>query len=161
MANELTSLPFLFTFHDAVYGRGFLADVTAHGRILASKEGSKAWCVYGVQPGDVSAEGKNPTEAHAEFRKAVTAVLYDIAEEVADFPAFKAEVERFVLQANQPMDQAWHEAVRHVRALGLATKIGCRVESAESPVTVEVVMKEARNSTPAHNILEPEPAIAA
>jgi hypothetical protein len=158
---DLTSLPFFFTYRDNVYGHGFLADVATHGRLLAAKEAADAWWVYGVQPGDVAASGKTLSEAQAEFRKAFTAVLYDIANETKDFPEFKAHVESFVNEVNKPIAEAWDEAVRRVRESGMTAKTESPIEPAESPVTVQVVMKKFQKFTPADNVLDPEPALAA
>jgi len=157
---DLTSLPFLFTYRDCVFGRGFWAEVVTHGRILAAKE-DDAWWLYGVQPGDVAACGKTAQEAQAEFRKAFTSVLYDIANDADNFDDFSAHVKRFVLETNEPIAAAWLDAVHKVRESRLAEKTECRVEAAESPVTVDVVMKKAHNFSPSDNILEPEPALAA
>ncbi len=160
MAELTTSLPFLFTYNDSVFGPGFLAEVTTHGRVLAAQDDG-VWSLYGVQPGDVSGDGKTASEAQAEFRKAFTAVLYDIAEDAPNFDAFKKAVQEFVLQANGPYLQEWREAVNRVRESKLAERTECRVESADSEVTVVVEMKQARNFSPADNVLDPEPALAA
>src|SRR5262245_28133848 len=130
---EMKNLPFLFTYRDSVFGQGFWAEVVAHGRVLAAREGD-VWWLYGVQPGDVTAQGETPAEAQAEFRKEFTAVLYDIANEVKDFAEFKAHVEQFMQQPNEPVRDVWVRAVQQVRQSGLARTTTCRVESADTPV---------------------------
>lgn len=70
--------PLLFTFRDKVSGNGFLANVVAHGRSLASQE-KDGWWIYGVEPGDLAAGGTTFAKAQCEFRKAFTTILFDIA----------------------------------------------------------------------------------
>ena len=46
----MTKYPLLFTFRDKIEGRDFVAEVVAHGRVLAVEE-QEGWWLYGVQPG--------------------------------------------------------------------------------------------------------------
>ena len=34
----MNQLPLFFTYHDRVFGKGFIADVLSHGRVLAAVE---------------------------------------------------------------------------------------------------------------------------
>ena len=66
-----------------------LAEVRVRGRVLAVTEQDGAW-MYGVSPGDLAASGATIAEAHAAFRRAFTAVLFDIAEDASSFEDFAA-----------------------------------------------------------------------
>ncbi len=161
MTKAVSTLPFLFTYKDAVYGNGFLADVNAFGRVLARQE-DDGWWFYGVTPGDLAASGASLVEAHAEFRKGFRAILFDIAEEVQSFEDFKSSVEAFFHQSNAVTLNEWDTAVEEVRRVGLDKKTDMLVRPANSKPVVEVAMKEQRDFTTADNILdEPEPALAA
>ncbi len=56
--------PLFFTYRDRVFGKGFMADVISHGRVLAATEADEHW-VYGVQPGSFAATGETPLGACA------------------------------------------------------------------------------------------------
>ena len=55
--------PLLFTFQQKVYGNGFLANVVAHGSVLASQEEEGVW-MDGVQPADLSVGGEDIYDAY-------------------------------------------------------------------------------------------------
>jgi hypothetical protein len=151
----------LFTFQDKVSGDGFLASVSVHGRVLAAHE-DDGWWMYGVQPGDLAAGGTVFAEAHCEFRKTFSSILFDIAEEAEDFETFKAEVSKFFKGVNHPTEKEWHEAVLQVRARKIAAEDiskGLRKQPAESRRYVEV--KLLRVSKPADNVVDPQLAMAA
>ena len=160
----LVNLPFLFAYQEAIYGDGFLAEVAIrHGRVLVKYEGERV-CMYGVNPGDLAEGGKTLAEAHAEFRKSITAVLFDLALETNGFDEFRAAVESFVTTTNEPVLADWHEAVQDVRSLRIAERAehdGLPVLPAESAVSIVVTKKQQNRLTAADNILEPEPALAA
>lgn len=153
--------PLLFTFRDKVVGEGFLASVAVHGRGLVVKE-SDGWWMYGVQPGDLSAGGATFMEAYSEFRKAFTAILFDIAEEAKDFKMFKTEVGRFFSGINRPTEKEWQAAVLDVRAGKVTAEAlpkGLPKKSAESRRFVAV--KLLRVLKPKNNVLESQMAVAA
>src|SRR5262245_11297759 len=107
----MTRYPLLFGFRDLVAGNGYVAGVgITNGRALLVDEGDGFW-MYGVNPGGVAAGGKSLGEAQAEFRTAYKSVLFDLAAEARSFEAFKAEVERFVQETNNPTLAEW-DAVR-------------------------------------------------
>lgn len=159
--NSKTELPFIFTYRDTVYGNGFLAEVTARGRVLAVIEDDGVW-MHGVNPGDLSACGKAPAEAHTEFRRSFSAVLFDIAETSSSFDDLSDAITRWFYQANVPVQTAWNEAVEIVRNTGLAKKGDMPVVPADTPLEIQVVeRREQRDFTTSANVLEAEPALAA
>src|SRR5262249_33114798 len=102
----MSQYPLLFTFRQKVSGNGFLADVTAHGRALAEQDGDE-WWLYGVQPGGIAGGGKTILEAHTEFRKTFTAVLFELAEEADSFWAFNDAVQRFFNEEDRQSATEW------------------------------------------------------
>jgi preprotein translocase subunit Sss1 len=157
----MTHYPILFTFADKISGNGFLARVTAHGQALVVHE-PDGWWIYGVMPGGIAAGGATFPEAHAEFRKAFTTILFDIAEEPRDLREFRTEVGRFFREVNKPTEEEWQAAVLEVRA-GRVTAAGIsenlQKKPADSPRSVEVHL--LRVPKPEDNILEPQLAVAA
>jgi len=138
----MTQYPLLFSLEEKVPGNKFLASVTAHGRVLASQEGDE-WWMYSVQPGDIAASGKTFVEAYWAFRNEFKTILFDIAVEAENFPAFKAETEAFFSGINQPTAKDWSAAVAMVRAGQItARKLsnGLRTLPADSPRSVRVRM---------------------
>jgi hypothetical protein len=140
-AQKETRYPLLFSFRDKVAGKGFLADITVHGRALAVEEDG-CWWIRGVQPGGLADGGQTFLEAYAAFRDDFRAVLFDIAEEAKSFWAFKEEVDRFFAETDEEAE--WHAAVQAVRDKvvrpeGLQVEgTGLRQEPAEKPRYIEV-----------------------
>jgi hypothetical protein len=54
----------MFTFRDKVTSRGFIADVTTYGRLLAVHE-DDGWWFCGVNPGGLASGGKTPRRPSA------------------------------------------------------------------------------------------------
>ena len=156
-------LPFIFTYHDLVYGTGVLAEVRARGRVLAVEEDDGVW-MYGINPGDLAASGTTILEAHAAFRKSFTAVLFDIAEAASNFEDFAAQTKQFFNEANAPVQAAWQEAVEAHRSNqfigGTAARDMVKLP-AETPISIDVVLKAQDDFTTAFNELDQEPALAA
>jgi hypothetical protein len=158
--------PLLFTFYDKVEGEGFLATVTTQGRALAVHEADDTWSLYGVEPGAIAACGKTILEAHADFRRTLTGVLYDFAAEArADFEVFRRLAERFFYEADGKSVAEWKAAVDEVRAGTIRPEEvpvkpgGIRTEDADSKRGIFV---EARHEfRPAGNVLDVPFAIAA
>ena len=46
--------PLLLDFNVTVFGRGFVAEVKACGRLLAAHEDQSDWWLYGVYPGAIA-----------------------------------------------------------------------------------------------------------
>ncbi|MGH7264716.1 MAG: hypothetical protein ACREMB_07650 [Candidatus Rokuibacteriota bacterium] len=154
----------LFTFRDKVSGNDFLADVTAHGRALAVQDADE-WWTYGVEPGGLAGGGTTILEAHGEFRKTFTAVLFQLAEEAKDFWAFKEAVQAFFKEIDPSEAEAWTAAVAEVRSGQVAakdlpvTKDGIRELPADSARYVAVERKQ--HFRPADSQLDPQVAVAA
>ena len=115
----MTKYPLLFTFRDKIGGRDFVAEVVAHGRVLAVEE-QEGWWLYGVQPGDLAESGTTAQEAVAAFRKTFTEILLDIATSVTDFSSLRDEVQRWFAAVNEPTEREWREAVEEMGGSGSA-----------------------------------------
>lgn len=156
-------LPLIFTYRDLVCGSGILAEVRVRGRVLAVQERDGAW-MYGVNPGGLAASGATIPEAHGAFRRSFRAVLFDIAEDASSFDDFAVQTKQFVNEANAPVEVAWREAVEAHRAsrfvLGTVAR-GMETLPAETPISVDIVLKTQADFTTALNELDPEPALAA
>ena len=112
----MAEYPVMFTFKEVVSGNGFLAGITLSGRALIEKEGDSEWYVYGTHPGGIADTGTSPMEAFSNFRNKFKTVLFDIAEESANFGAFKAEVERFYRECGKDEEARWNAAARALRS---------------------------------------------
>jgi hypothetical protein len=157
--SAIRRLPLLFAYRDRVFGNGFVATVVAdYGRVLAVLEGEKDVWIYGVRPGGLAGHGRDLAEAHADFRRGFTEVLFDIADEAATFEAFQVEVSRFFDEENLAVGVEWADAVREVRARGLSIE-GLPKVSADTPSRILVEAKDVFRAT--DNALDHEPALAA
>jgi hypothetical protein len=156
----MTNYPLLITFRGVVFGRGFVAEVTATGRLLATHEHEADWWLYGVNPGAIAAHGSSLDDAHQDFRDGLQGVLFQFAAEASSFDAFETEVERFFYATNEPTAAEWTDAVELVRAN--QTRLdGLRVERADQArVSVTVVRKSAETVTPDDNRMRVDAALA-
>lgn len=136
----MTRYPLLFGRRELIEGNGFIAAVAVNGRALLAEEDDEFW-VEGVNPGGFAANGGSPSEALAEFNSAFRSVLFDIAAEAPDFEEFRAEVERFFAETNEPVAREWAEAVAQVRA-GQVTADWLDKRPADSKTGIEVVLIE-------------------
>lgn len=142
--NGMKHYPLIFPPHGClVAGNGFVARVVIRGRCLLEETSDDFFSVLGVNPGAVAGDGANTGEAYHDFLEQVKINVFEIADEAADFAAFKTHVERFVNQTNRPNEALWNAAVALVRA-GEVDLEGVRRERAESApwVTVERVAVE-------------------
>lgn len=112
----MANYPLMFTLRDVVSGEGYLAGVTLYGRALMVKEDDGNWWMYGVRPGAIADYGTTPQEAFHKFRDRYKTLLFDIAEDAADFEKFKVEVESFYSQPNPEEEARWTEAFRAIRS---------------------------------------------
>jgi hypothetical protein len=148
----MTRYPILFGFRDLIAGNGFVAGVTVNGRALLVDEGDGYW-MYGVNPGGAAAGGATASEAQSKFRDVYRSVLFDAAAEAVDFAAFKAEVERFFSETNEPPKTEWDEAVLEVRSGKVAadwlpkgraeSRVGAAVVLLDHPVPSANALDEA------------------
>lgn len=113
---EVKDHPILITLQDAVAGNGFLARITLFGRTLMRQEDGK-WWMYGVQPSAIAASGESIAEAFLNFKTSYQSILFDFAQDSADFSAFKREVERFFNEADADNEdeRIWHESLKAIR----------------------------------------------
>ena len=132
-----TKSPILFTYRDVLAGNGFVAGVEIKGRYLMLEENGEVW-VDGVEPGGIGAGGSSQKEAAAAFRQMYQKVLFDIADDATIFEEFKAEVEKFFSDINEPISQEWWSAVELVRE-GKVISEWLEKEPAESEMGVQVI----------------------
>ena len=140
--------PLFFTYHDRVFGKGFMADVISHGRVLAVLEADEHW-VYGVQPGSFAATGEDPADAFTAYRQSFRNVLIDLAEESESSREFEAAVDKMFFDVNIVREQEWNSAVDKVRA-GKVT-LDIQRESADSESYIRVEFKDLEHVSPADN----------
>lgn len=153
----MKNYPLLIDFQWTLFGRGFVAEVSAHSRVLAVQESVNKWWFYGVNPGAVAASGNSLGDADADFREALQAILIQFASEALSFDAFRDEFERFFRATNKPTEAEWTEAVRatHEELEGLPVK------PAEVPPSVTVTARQAFETfTPTDNIMRTDTALA-
>ena len=74
--------PLLFKHHGTILGKGFLADIEIHGRVLATPEADGVW-IDGVNPGAISLGAATLNDTHAELRSTLARVFIDFAEQTA------------------------------------------------------------------------------
>lgn len=148
--------PFLFDFRDKVFGKGFLADIRARGRVLGELEGKgasrRAW-LYGVTPGGLAAAGENEREAYMNFRRAFFNVLEDVAEEAAGFEDFRAGARAFFSESCAETQVLWSRAVEDVRSGKIRLKDMPR-RSADSPARVVITRVALEKIGPKENAKE-------
>lgn len=156
----MNHFPLFFTYRDRLFGNGFLAEVTSHGRILCAREDDENW-VYGVQPGGIAATGENPRATLDAYREAFTNVLIDLAAEAPSFDAFRDAVIEFFEEINVPYAEDWRRAVDEVRN-HIADLPEIRREKADATCYVQVEQKHPASFSPKDNQQLPqlEPALA-
>jgi len=155
----MSHYPLFFTYRDRIFGNGFLAEVTSHGRILCATEDDERW-VYGVEPGGIAATGDNEQAALEAYRQSFTNVLLDLATEAESFDAFRTAALKFFADINRITEDDWKKAVEQVRER--AIDLPMKRESADAECYVLVEQKEQPSFSPKDN--EPaslEPALAA
>lgn len=157
---DCAAAPLLFEYRLLVVGAGFLADVTASGRVLCVREAPDEFWMYGVQPGALAEWGRTEAEAHQAFHRGFHELLIDLASEAPTSEAFEDAVRTFVATVNQPNDALWNQALADVRA-GRANTDGLERWPADRPLSVSIAIM--REPTPAANVPveEPRHAVAA
>lgn len=145
--------PLLFTYKSPIFGRGFIADVEICGRVLAEMEAEGIW-LYGVQPGAFAVEAPTLAQAGPAMTARLSEIFIDVAEEVATFADFKAEVERFFQETDDDILQEWTRAVEAVKSGQLPHPAGLPVRSAEAAVfTIRVTSRQLAQVTPDDNAI--------
>jgi hypothetical protein len=152
--------PLIFKHRGPVLGRGFVAVIELHGRILARQEPNGEVSIEGVHPGGFAVSPHNIRAASLELQKALTGILVDIAEEADSFEAFKAAVEEFFWQTDDESVAEWDACVQAVRRGQLSAPYLLPVLAANLPLMVTVTRKPEGAVTPQDNST-PEPVLAA
>jgi len=107
--------PLIFGYRGTILGRGFVADITLQGRVLASPESDGVW-VYGVNPGAIAITAPTLGDTHGKLRSTLHRLFVDFAENATDFDDFKTTIERFVEESDPDTQQEWETARASVRA---------------------------------------------
>jgi hypothetical protein len=159
----MSSYPFLFSFRDLIAGNGFVANVTASGRVLLVEENDGDWWLFGVQPGGIAGGNPDRNVALDEFKKSYLSVLLDLAAEATSYKQFESEVKRFFAQVSEPFAADWKKALELVRSGELKYPgIVCIKEAEHAEPRVEVTQINSKTATPDANAgLEPIYAKAA
>ena len=118
-------LPLYFDLRQVVVGNGFLASVRLRGRATGMEDFGSIW-IYGVNPGGLADHGPDLKAAYANFRRSLGLVLFDIAEDAADFDEFRAAVSDFLDQTDAESVAEWTDARREIR--------GGRVPEVDFPI---------------------------
>jgi hypothetical protein len=138
MEKNVVQLPIFLNHRVLVAGNGFFAGITMKGRVLAEIVSPNECWIYGVNPGGISATGKNLEEAHNAFSKRFHSALFDIAGETSDFSGFKGEAVNLVTDTNLAYETLWLAAVKDVRK-GRVDDPSLPRESGTTPIAIEVV----------------------
>jgi hypothetical protein len=158
MAHLPSRLPLLFSYRDTLFGPGMLVEVRViNGRALYVEEADGGW-MYGVNPGGMTARGASLQDAHQAFRQVFSNILVDLILDTKSEEEFRAAVERFVRETNEPDATEWHAAVEAVRA-SPTNSTGLTKAPADSPLQVEVVVRE--RSHVSDNVVQSEALLAA
>lgn len=155
----MSRYPIVFGLRDVIQGRGFLAGVAVDGRALLHEEPDGSIWIEGVNPGGFSETGTSFTEALASFRRAYSAILFDIAAEAATFADFREQVEIFFHDGAARVIEDWERAVEDVRAGKVTAEWLTRKPAREA--RLEIRVEEIRQPSADNNEVEPGPALAA
>jgi len=156
----MTHYPILFGFRDLVAGNGFLAGVSVNGRALLMEDEVLGHWMYGVNPGGLSAGGKDVGEAQRAFRETYRTVLFDVAADAAGFAEFDKEVRRIFYQTGGFLSE-WEEAVQDVRAGKVQADWLARVDSDRANLGIQVTLRSAADLEPSLNEPDEQPVLAA
>lgn len=149
-STEPTAWPLLFRHRGTILGKGFLADIEIHGRLLARSEPDGVW-VDGVNPGAISLGAKTLNDTHAELRQTLARLFVDFAEETAGFDEFAARVDAFFHETDPATEQEWDAAVAAIRAGRVMGPAGVERQDADAPRFVRVTLKTVEAITPKDN----------
>ena len=155
-------LPLYFDLREVVEGDGFVAALRMRGRVTGMPEFGSYW-IYGVNPGGLSENGDDLVSAKANFRRALTEVLFDLADRASDFAGFEGAVRAFLNGTNEDIVEEWSEARRKIQA-GPVPEVGLRPETAELDpfLTIRNVLdRETAGSMPINELPDPPERLAA
>lgn len=144
--------PLLFRHHGTILGKGFLADIEIHGRILATPEANGVW-IDGVNPGGISLGAATLNDTRVELRSMLARIFIDFAEQTENFDEFKTRVEAFFEETDAETTRVWDAAVGAVRAGHIDGPDGIPRRSASDPSFVKVTQKSVEAVTPKDNTI--------
>ena len=107
--------PLTFRHVTTVFGRGYVARVHLDGQALA-EEDEESVAIYGVHPGAIAEVGRSVKGAFQGFADRLRLYYFDVANDAADFDAFRSEVERFFRECDDETIAEWESARAEVRA---------------------------------------------
>jgi hypothetical protein len=154
--------PLVFGFGGLVAGKGFVAGVGFQGRALVEEEAEETW-IFGVNPGGVAADGPTRGEAFQAFKEACRSVVLDLAEVSGSFEEFKAGVERFFHETNEPTREEWEKAVQEVRngrltVEGLEKQVGSADRTPSVVIELVAAPASSEKASPKKDAVVPSPA---
>jgi hypothetical protein len=154
-----TKLAICCTYRDIISGNGYLAKVEVCGRILAVvDEDGEVW-IHGVQPSGLAEGGATLLEAHANFRQAYTAMLFDVATTATSYANFEGSV-KGLMQPSSALDKSWEDAARNLDK-EIAAELGLPITKANNhqPSVTVTEIKLPEEISPALNTLDEAPHI--
>lgn len=153
----MMNYPLVIDFHGVYIGRGFIAEVTATGRLLAAQD-AHDWWLYGVNPGAVAEVGATLEDAHLALRAALGEIIIDISKTSESFETFRARVREFFLTVNAPTASEWDQALTRIRSTQERLE-SLPVKRAVAPA-VDVVEKQLAQLQPDNNVSRLTPSLA-
>lgn len=148
-----TKLPLVCTYRNSVAGKGFVAKVEMRGRMLAVVDENDELWLHAVHPAGWSESGDSIAEAHGLFRQTYTAMLYDLAEDAADFKEFRTAVND-LNRHSEALFESWNEAVANMRP-EWADRVNLSIEPAGQMPYIKVEELRLSNVSPESNHLDP------
>ncbi len=152
----------LFKYRSPILGKGFVAVVEMHGRLLAhpdTDQGPDGVWIDGVNPGALALPAQNIRSASQSLQSALTGVLVDLAEESDSFEAFSRAVEQYFHDTDPETAGEWEASVAEVQMGRISSPGLLPVLSATLPLFVAVTRKVIESVTPKDNPA-PEPVLA-
>jgi hypothetical protein len=142
--------PLWLKYRAPLLGKGFVAIVEFHGRVLARPTDDSIW-IDGVNPGGFALPAANIRTASLELGKTITGILVDIAEEAASFDEFQANVEEFFNDTDAESAGEWEACVEEVRRGNISSPGILPVFPAGSEIFIRVTQKPTEAVTPKDN----------
>jgi len=144
--------PLLFRHHGTLLGKGFIADIEIHGRLIAKPEADGVW-VDGVNPGAISLGAATLNDTHAELRATLARIFVDFAEQTSNFDEFKARAEQFFNETDADTAREWDTAVEAIRAGQVLGPDGIPRQDANTACYIKVTRKAVEAITPKDNTI--------
>ena len=148
-----TKLPLVCTYRNSVAGNGFVAKVEMRGHMLAVVDDHGELWLHTVHPSGWAETGASIAEAHALFRNTYTGMLYDLAEDAANFREFRTAADG-LNQCSPVLLESWKEAVDDMRP-EWAEKLNLQIEPAGQMPYIKVTEVHSSQASPKNNQLDP------